>query len=139
MSAEKFLEILEGDKEIALATSVGNVPNVRIVNVCCKPGQPGVLLFMSSRDNHKVEEFAQNDTVAFTSVPKEGIAHVRSVRAVVRKSALTLKDVEQLFVSAIPDYGETIAAIGDTLDVFEIRVTKTMIITGFGEPEWVEF
>ena len=139
MRAEKFREILENDKEIALATSVGNVPNVRIVNVCFKPGQPGVLLFMSSRGNQKVEEFAQNDAVAFTSIPKEGIAHVRSVRAAVRKSAFTLKDVEQLFVSAIPGYGETIAAIGDTLDVFEIHVTRAMIITGFGEPEWVEF
>ncbi|MDR1163910.1 MAG: pyridoxamine 5'-phosphate oxidase family protein [Candidatus Accumulibacter sp.] len=136
---EEYKEILGKTNEIALATSVHDVPNVRIVSFCLDPERPDVLLFATDRENRKVVEFAQNRRVAFTSIPHGGIAHVRSVQAVVEKSAYSLKDVERLFVSTIPDYAETIAAIGDTLDVFEIHVREATIVTGYEKPDSIVF
>lgn len=50
----KYQEVLGNTNEIALATAVENIPNVRIVNFCCNPEQPNILYFASDRDNRKV-------------------------------------------------------------------------------------
>lgn len=136
---DKYREILGNTDKIALATAADNIPSVRIVNFCCKPEQPDILYFASDRDNRKVTEFARNNNIAFTSVPSEGIPHVRSIKATVQKSRYTINDMAQLFISSIPGYDETIAAIGDTLDVFEIHVSEAMIIAGFEEPDFITF
>jgi len=140
MSAiNKYQEVLKNTNEIALATAVENIPNVRIVNFCYNPEQPNILYFASDRDNRKVTEFAQNNIIAFTSVPTEGIPHVRSIKAIVQKSNHTINDVAQLFISAISGYDKTISAIGDRLDVFEIHVSEAMVISGFEEPDFITF
>ncbi len=131
--------IFQESKTIALATSVENFPNVRIVNFVYDPGNPGVLYFASDRENAKVAEFGKNDRVAFTTVPAAGIAHVRSQNATVRKSAFSIEEMQSLFIAKIPGYDETIAAIGETLDVFEIRINEATVISGFEEPGRVSF
>lgn len=136
---KKYQEVLGSTNEIALATSVDNIPNVRIVNYCYNPEQPDILYFASDRSNQKVKEFDRNNRIAFTSIPSEGIPHIRSIKAAVQKSSNTINDMAQLFISAIPGYEETIAAIGDTLDVFEIRVSEALIIEGFEEPDVITF
>jgi len=135
-----YTEILEKTNEIALATAIGNVPNVRIVNFCFNKENPGVLYFASDITNNKVHEFEQNNVIAFTTVPADGgIPHVRSVRAAVQKSDRTMDEMAQLFISAIPGYDEAIAAIGEALTVFEIHVKEAVVITGFEEPGFVTF
>ncbi len=136
---KKYQEVLGSTNEIALATSVENIPNVRIVNYCYNSEQPDILYFASDRSNQKVKEFARNNTIAFTSIPSEGIPHIRSIKATVQKSNYTINDMAQLFISSIPGYDETIAAIGDTLDVFEIKVIQAIIIEGFEEPNIITF
>lgn len=140
MSAtDDYQEILSGTTELALATAVDNIPNVRIVNFCFTPERPDILYFASDRDNRKVGEFARNNVVAFTSIPKDGIPHVRSLKATVQKSARAIAEMAPLFIAAIPGYDETIEAIGDTLDVFEIHVKEAAVIAGFEEPGHVCF
>lgn len=136
---KKYQEVLGSTNEIALATSVENIPNVRIVNYCYNPEQPDILYFASDRSNQKVKEIAQNNVIAFTTIPSEGIPHIRSIKATVQKSSYTINDMAQLFISAIAGYDETIAAIGDTLDVFEIKVSEAIIIEGFEEPDIITF
>ena len=141
MSAKVFYEVLEATNMIALATSVDGIPNVRIVNFCYDKGRPGVLYFASDRENQKVKEFAINPQVAFTTIPSNGesIAHVRSRRALVRKSDLALCDVQENFISRVPGYDETIAAIGESLDVFEIQVQEATVILNFDSVQTVNF
>ena len=135
-----YTEILEKTNEIALATAIGNVPHVRIVNFCFNKENPGVLYFASDITNNKVHEFEQNNVIAFTTVPADGgIPHVRSIRAAVQKSGRTMDEMAQLFISAIPGYDEAIAAIGEALTVFEIHVKEAAVITGFEEPGFVTF
>jgi Pyridoxamine 5''-phosphate oxidase. len=135
-----YLEILGKTNEIALATSVNNIPNVRIVNFCFNAERPDILYFASDITNNKIREFEQNNVIAFTTVPADGgIPHVRSVQAAVEKSGHTMDEMAQLFISAISGYDEAIAAIGDALTVFEIHVKETVVITGFEEPGFVTF
>ena len=56
----EYERILSAATEIALATSVGGVPNVRIVNFCQDPKCPGAIYFSTDRSNDKVAEFASN-------------------------------------------------------------------------------
>lgn len=134
-----YIEILETTTEIALATCVENVPNVRIVSFIFDEKQPGVLYFASDRLNTKVAEILLNNHVAFTTIPRAGVAHVRSHKAVVKKSALTIDDMKELFIKEIEGYAETIAAIGDSLDVFELHAKEALIITGMDEPVKIVF
>jgi len=135
-----YLKILGQTNEIALATAIENVPNVRIVNFCFNPKNPGVLYFASDITNNKVREFEQNNVIAFTTVPADGgIPHIRSVRAAVEISGRSMDEMAPLFISAIPGYDEAIAAIGDALTVFEIHVMEAVVITGFEEPDFVTF
>ena len=64
----EYERILSAATEIVLATSVGGVPNVRIVNFCQDPKCPGAIYFSTDRSNDKVAEFASNDRIAFTTI-----------------------------------------------------------------------
>ena len=137
---EKYTEILKNTNEIALATSIDNKPNVRIVNFCFDLEQPSVLYFASDITNRKISEFEQNNVISFTTIPLDGgIPHVRSIQATVKKSSRAMNEMAELFISAIPGYDEAIAAIGDALTIFEIHVKEAVVITGFEEPDFVTF
>lgn len=58
----EYERILNAATEIALATSVGGVPNVRIVNFCQDPKCPGAIYFSTDRSNDKVAEFASKSS-----------------------------------------------------------------------------
>ena len=140
MTLEKYVNVLKTTNEIALATSVDNLPDVRVVNFCFDFECPGVLYFASDRTNRKVGQFKKNNAVSFTTIPKDGgIPHVRSIRAAVQKSGRTMTEMAPLFVAAIPGYDEAIAAIGDALEVFEIHIKEAVVITGFEAPDIISF
>lgn len=134
-----YIQVLETTTEIALATSVDNVPNVRIVSFIFDEKRPGVLYFAADRLNAKVAEMLLNEHVAFTTVPREGVAHVRSHKAIAKKSDLSIDDVKDLFIAEVEGYAETIAAIGDSLDVFEIHIKEAQVVTGLEEPVKIAF
>jgi general stress protein 26 len=89
---QELNRIMGEQNEIALATCVDNIPNVRIVNFCYDTKKKGVLYFSTFGDNAKVEEFSKNNSVAFTTVPHTGNEHVRATNATVQKSKLTIYD-----------------------------------------------
>lgn len=135
----EYGRILSAATEIALATSVGGVPNVRIVNFCQDPKCPGAIYFSTDRSNDKVAEFASNDRVAFTTIPRDGTAHVRTRDATVRRSGRTISDMKALFLEQVPGFEEALEAIGDALDVYEIRIREAVVVTGFDAPGRVKF
>ncbi|MDR0638728.1 MAG: hypothetical protein LBG27_07505 [Spirochaetaceae bacterium] len=125
------------EKPIALATSVDNIPNVRIVNFCFKKEAPATLYFTSDRENQKVTEFGKNNVIAFTSIPLDDISHTRSIKAVVRKSRYSPDEIKELFTTKIPGYDQTIEIIGESLDVFEIHVKEAAVTTGLKAPDTI--
>ena len=116
---DEFLRLMRTQREIALATSADNTPHVRIVNFIYVP-EEGLICFATFADNAKVSEIAANPAVSFTTIPHDGsTAHVRAVGRAVR-SERSIFDLADAFAAKIPGYGETIAAVGSELLLYEI-------------------
>lgn len=127
-SVKAFNELIEKTTTIALATSVNNIPNVRAVNFCYDVTRPGIMYFTSVRGNSKTVEFEKNNKVAFTTIPTEGNAHIRSKDAMVQKSKFSMDEVKDLFLTQVPDYDEALSQIGELLEVYEIHIKEATII-----------
>lgn len=112
--------------EIALATSVDNIPNVRIVNFYFDPAE-NILYFSSFEGNDKIKEINSNPYVAFTTIPHSGNEHVKA-KGMVKKSSKTIFDVAEQFIAKIPGYKDTIEYAGESLILFEVRF-DTAIVT----------
>ena len=112
--------------EIALATSVDNIPNVRIVNFYFEPAE-NILYFSSFKGNDKIKEINSNPYVAFTTIPHSGNEHVKA-KGMAQKSSKTIFDVAEQFIAKIPGYKDTIEYAGESLILFEVRF-DTAIVT----------
>ncbi|WP_459481185.1 pyridoxamine 5'-phosphate oxidase family protein [Clostridium saccharoperbutylacetonicum] len=123
---KEFIKIMGEQTEIALATSVNDVCNVRIVNFYYDDNSK-ILFFSTFGDNEKVKEFEQNDNVAFTTIPHKGNKHIKG-KGKVKKSNITIYDIKDNFINKIPEYKYTIEEAGQFLILFEIHV-DTVIVT----------
>ena len=112
--------------EIALATSVDNIPNVRIVNFYFDPAE-NILYFSSFEGNDKIKEMNSNPYVAFTTIPHSVNEHVKA-KGMAKKSSKTIFDVAEQFIAKIPGYKDTIEYAGESLILFEVRF-DTAIVT----------
>ena len=122
----ELLKIMAEQTEIALATSVDNIPNVRIVNFYFEPAE-NILYFSSFEGNDKIKEMNSNPYVAFTTIPHSGNEHVKA-KGMVKKSSKTIFDVAEQFIAKIPGYKDTIEYAGESLILFEVRF-DTAIVT----------
>ena len=122
----EFLKIMAEQTEIALATSVDNIPNVRIVNFYFEPAE-NILYVSSFEGNDKIKEINSNPYVAFTTIPHSGNEHVKA-KGIVKKSSKTILDVAEQFIAKIPGYKDTIEYAGESLILFEVRF-DTAIVT----------
>lgn len=122
----EFLKIMAEQTEIALATSVDNIPNVRIVNFYFDPAE-NILYFSSFEGNDKIKEINSNPYVAFTTIPHSGNEHVKA-KGMAKKSSKTIFDVAEQFIAKIPGYKDTIEYAGESLILFEVRF-DTAIVT----------
>ena len=105
--------------EIALATSVNNVPNVRIVNYYFDSNE-NILYFSSFKGNDKIKEIESNSHVSFTTIPHSGNEHVKG-KGTVKQSSKTIFDFADQFIAKIPDYKNTIEFAGKSLILFELK------------------
>ncbi|MBB6214502.1 putative pyridoxamine 5'-phosphate oxidase family protein [Anaerosolibacter carboniphilus] len=128
---QAFHRMMENTKDIALATSVNNVPNVRVVNFYYDPQKKGVLYFSSIKDNPKTFEFSQNNKVAFTTIPVDMIEHTRVTKGIVKKSDFTIFDLKEAFIKKYPSYEIMIAQAGDRLAIYEIHFNEANITLSF--------
>ena len=121
----KFLRIMAEQTEIALATTVDNIPNVRIVNFYFDPAE-NLLYFSSFEGNDKVKEIKLNPYVAFTTIPHSGNEHVKA-KGIVQKSLKSIFDVAGQFIAKVPGYKATIEYAGESLILFEIRFDTAVV------------
>ena len=122
----EFLRIMAEQTEMALATSVNNVPNVRIVNFYFDSSD-NILYFSSFKDNNKVKELEENPSIAFTTIPHTGNQHVKA-KGLAKRSSKTVVDMAEHFIAKVPDYKKTIDYAGESLILFEVRF-DTAIVT----------
>ncbi len=121
----EFLKIMSEQTEIALATSVNNAPNVRIVNFYYDP-EDNALYFSSFEENDKIKEIKANPHVAFTTIPHSGNEHVKA-KGIVQKSSKTIFDVADQFIAKVPNYKNTIEYAGESLVLFEIKFDTAVV------------
>lgn len=136
---KEFEKIILEQNEIALATAVNNIPNVRIVNFYYDERKKGILYFSSFRNNEKIKEFNINPEVSFTTIPKDSTKHIRVQNGRVQKSSLTIFDLKDEFSKKIPEYSEMIEQVGTQLDLFEIHFSEATVIMDFMQIEKVSF
>lgn len=133
-AAEMFKKMMSQQTEIALATSLRDQPNVRIVNFIYDEIKKCVY-FSTFKENEKTQEIAGNSSVSFTTIPEDGTAHVRVHFAEARKSNLTIYDVAEAFTQKIAGYDQNINEVGEMLVLYEIHFTEAIIILGIGSRE----
>jgi hypothetical protein len=121
----EFLRIMAEQTEVALATTVDNIPNVRIVNFYFDPVE-NVLYFSSFEGNDKVKEIKSNSYVAFTTIPYSGNEHVKA-KGIVQKSLKSIFDVAEQFIAKVPGYKDTIEYVGESLILFELRFDTAVV------------
>jgi uncharacterized pyridoxamine 5'-phosphate oxidase family protein len=126
---KEFEKIMEKTDRIALASAVDNIPNVRIVNFVFSASEK-VLYFASTKGDPKEAEFSKNSSVAFTTIPTRGLAHIRVHHAAVAKSKKTVFDAADIFIAKMPWYKENLDENGKNMDLYEISFATAMVIAG---------
>jgi uncharacterized pyridoxamine 5'-phosphate oxidase family protein len=138
---QELNRIMEETGKIALATSVDNIPNVRIVNFYYNPKNKGVVYLSSFKGKSKIVEFSQNNVVAFTTIPvsDQSSEHVRVRNATVKKSDLTIYDLKDGFIRKLPNYEMLIAKAGDMLELYEIHFKEANVTLDINQAGKVTF
>lgn len=130
---EEFKKIMREESDIAIATSVNNIPNVRIVNFYYDEKKPGVIYFMTGKDSQKVKEFEMNDQVAIMSIPRKGEGYIQTRKGIAVKSDISVGEMADSFIQKIPEYDKVIQMMKEMLVVYEIHVKDVQVILGMEE------
>lgn len=127
---KEFERMMETQTQIALATSVDGLPNVRIVNFFYDTDKK-TLYFSSFADNQKVAELEQNPRAAFTTIAKNGEEHIRVKNGMVRKSTVTVEEIKGKFLAKLPEYIMSIPAVLPALILFDITFDSADVVLDF--------
>lgn len=133
---EQLAEVLKDTSLIALATSVGDEPNVRIMDIFFDEKR-NVVVFPTSSLSRKVKEFEANDTVAFTTIPQGPGPVVRVQNATVSKSDWSIDEIKDSLIEKRPGFEMLLKGFGENVVVYEIFFTKA-VIAAKGEKTVVE-
>ena len=128
MEAKKeFLRMINEYEEIALATSIHDFPNVRIVNYYYDE-KNNVMYFATYTGREKISEFWKNNNVSFTTIPmnRGKREHIRA-RGHVRESEKSILDLREEFSNKMADFGEIIDKYSNDLKVYEIKFSEVTV------------
>ena len=128
MEAKKeFLRMINECEEIALATSIHDFPNVRIVNYYYDE-KNNVIYFATYTGREKISEFWKNNNVSFTTIPmnRGKREHIRA-RGHVRESKKSILDLREEFSNKMADFAEIIDKYSKDLKVYEIRFSEVTV------------
>ena len=128
MEAKKeFLRMINECEEIALATSIHDFPNVRIVNYYYDE-KNNVIYFATYTGREKISEFWKNNNVSFTTIPmnRGKREHIRA-RGHVRESEKSILDLREEFSNKMADFGEIIDKYSKDLKVYEIKFSEVTV------------
>ncbi|WMI79970.1 pyridoxamine 5'-phosphate oxidase family protein [Anaerotignum sp. MB30-C6] len=127
---KEFERMMESQTEMALATAVDGMPNVRIINFYYDSDKK-TLYFTSFADNQKVREVEKNPNIAFTTITTNGEEHVRVKNGIVRKSSLSVEEVKEKFLKKMPEYIMSIPDVLPSLILFEITFDHADVVIDF--------
>ena len=113
--------------EIALATSIHDFPNVRIVNYYYDE-KNNVMYFATYTGREKISEFWKNNNISFTTIPmnRGKREHIRA-RGHVRESEKSILDLREEFSNKMADFAEIIDKYSNDLKVYEIKFSEVTV------------
>ena len=128
MEAKKeFLRMINECEEIALATSIHDFPNVRIVNYYYDE-KNNVMYFATYTGREKISEFWKNNNVSFTTIPmNRGKREHTRARGHVRESKKSILDLRTEFSNKMADFAEIIDKYSNDLKVYEIKFSEVTV------------
>ena len=126
-SKKEFLRMINECEEIALATSIHDFPNVRIVNYYYDE-KNNVMYFATYTGRDKISEFWKNNNVSFTTIPmnRGKREHIRA-RGHVRESKKSILDLREEFSNKMADFAEIIDKYSKDLKVYEIKFSEVTV------------
>lgn len=128
MEAKKeFLRMINECNEIALATSIHDMPNVRIVNYHYDE-KNNIMYFATYTGREKISEFWKNNNISFTTIPvnRQKREHIRA-RGHVRESEKSILDLREEFSNKMADFAEIIDKYSKDLKVYEIKFSEVTV------------
>lgn len=137
MSKEQFQETLASAPFIALASSVNNIPNVRLVDTYYDK-EKNLLLFPTSRKTAKVTEFAENPRVAFTTAPNKEGAIIRVQNAEVKETTITLDDIKDTLIAKRAPFEHLLGMLTQEPVVYQICFDEA-VFSFRGQKELITF
>ena len=124
-----FKEIMGVSGHLALATSMDNKPNVRVMSHFYDQDK-GIVYVSTFKQSPKTAEFAANDKVAFTTIPEPTGRLVRVTDATVKKSGLSVYDLKDGFTKNNPSFEYTLKEVGPMFDVYEFHFSEAIVTLG---------
>ena len=126
----EFETIMAKSSTIALATSVDNSPNVRIVVFYHDNRDNKILYFPTLKDSKKTVEFSQNEKVSFTTIPGETNGVVRVCNARVQKSKKTVDEIKDGIINEAPGFANMVANSRSMMEIYEIHFSEAVVTVG---------
>ena len=136
----QFEKVMGESINMALATSVSDKPNVRVVTFAYDPKRSGKLFFTTFKGNQKQKEFATNPHVACMPLPESPESEVQ-VRLFgnVQKSSVSLDEVIELIALKYPGNADTIKSGGSMMEIFEVSFDEAYVTLGMNPAEKLTF
>lgn len=127
---KEFNRLMEESKNIALATSRDNLPNVRILSYSCDDKNKGVVYFLTFKGTQKTVELEDNNKVSFTTIPNGTSEVIRVADAAVNKCEGDIDRIKSIIIKRFPEQEGMISNSGHILDFYEIRFNEANVILG---------
>lgn len=136
---EAFSQIMRTTENMALATSVENMPNVRVVTYVYDEKYPNSVFFTTFKGNQKIAEFEKNENVAILPLPEsvDAPAQVR-IFGKVRKASIPLAEVGQMIAVKTPHFADTLAQAGPMLEPYEVVFDKASVTIGMDDAVMID-
>ncbi|AWK51565.1 pyridoxamine 5-phosphate oxidase [Clostridium beijerinckii] len=136
---KEFEKTMENTATFALATSVNDMPNVRIITFYYDNKNNNVVYFPTFKQSPKTVEILQNNKVAFTTIPDGTVGIVRVKNATIQKSSLTVYDIKDGITKKYPNFAATVENAGSMMEVYEIHFKEAEITVNYGNVGKVTF
>lgn len=138
-----FLQVFENAMEnsatFALATSQDNSPNVRIITFYYNAENKGIVYFPTLKQSPKTMEIAQNNKIAFTTIPNGPCGVVRVKNATIQKSKHSINDIKDGITKKFAGFGAMVENVGHIMEVYEIHFKEATVTANHDNIDTVTF
>ena len=137
---ECFEKTMNGSINMALATSVNDKPNVRVVTFGYSPDMRGRLFFTTFKGNQKIKEFDANPNVSCMPLPDgpESDTQVR-IFGEVRKSEVSIDELIGMIEKKCSGNADTIREGGDMMVIYEVCFSQAHVTIGMNPSQLITF